>query len=118
MQQTDLTRIPADLRAEIACVLEPFVFYVSKHGNLKASDFQRATELHAALTSPEPAQEPTDTESVCRMCGGFNPVWFAPNELWRRVFPQEGIVCPTCFIKAAERLGVTGTAWRIEQEDQ
>lgn len=46
-------------------------------------------------------------EAICERCGGPNVVWFAPNDLWNRVIGSpEGIVCPRCFVLAAEAKGI------------
>lgn len=56
-------------------------------------------------------------EALCMDCGGENVVWFAPNDLWNRVMGSpNGIVCPNCFIKRAERAGLDRAAWRLEPE--
>lgn len=55
-------------------------------------------------------------ESICDACGGPNVVWFAPNDLWNRVVGSpNGILCPTCFIRAAERCGVEAV-WRVDPD--
>jgi hypothetical protein len=63
-------------------------------------------------------------ESRCDDCGGVNPVWFAPNELWNLVIggPEAkgdpgGFICPTCFIARAEASGVRPTAWELRPEE-
>ncbi len=46
-------------------------------------------------------------ESICQTCGGFNPVWSANNDLFNKVNGSPyGIICPTCFIKKANELGI------------
>jgi hypothetical protein len=60
-------------------------------------------------------------EDTCEECGRPNVVWFAPSDLWNQVMRSGdrgapdvfGIVCPMCFIRRAEALGVTSTAWRL-----
>jgi len=59
-------------------------------------------------------------ETGCQECGGGeNPVWFAPHDLWNRVMGGEdckddpgGILCPVCFIRRAERVGIK-EIWRV-----
>lgn len=60
----------------------------------------------------------------CEDCGAEPLVWFAPNSLWNRVKggPEAkddpgGMLCPNCFIKRAEALGIKPTAWIISMED-
>ncbi len=56
---------------------------------------------------------------VCQECGGDNPIWFTDNDVWNRVMggPDQrddpgGVLCPPCFIAAAER--VHGQrAWKL-----
>ena len=56
-------------------------------------------------------------EAYCQRCGGPNVVWFAPSELWNAVMGgPDGILCPMCFIYAAEAKGRDGAAWRIAPE--
>lgn len=45
-------------------------------------------------------------EAICDACGGPNIVWHAPNELWNRAMPNDGIVCPLCFVVAARKSGI------------
>jgi hypothetical protein len=62
-------------------------------------------------------------EIVCEDCSGFNPVWFAPNDIWNLVMggPEAkgdpgGMVCPSCFVARAEKAGVVPTAWMLVPE--
>lgn len=62
-------------------------------------------------------------ESVCMDCGGLNPVWFAPNDVWNLVIggPEAkddpgGFYCPVCFIRRAEAAGIKPTAWELKPE--
>lgn len=56
------------------------------------------------------------SEGVCQVCGGQNPVWFAPNELWNQVIGDSlHFTCPNCFIWEAEKQGVA-LSWRVEPE--
>lgn len=60
-----------------------------------------------------------ETESRCQSCGGHNPVWFAPNELWNRVTEDKAlIICPVCFIKLAEAKGIRPTGWLLQEESR
>jgi hypothetical protein len=68
----------------------------------------------AAPSSETPTPHPEDT---CQQCGGPNIVWFAPNEVWNAVMPDDGgILCPACFVKAAVRAGVDPVSWRVTPE--
>lgn len=61
-------------------------------------------------------------ESICQRCGGFNPVWTAPSPLWNFVMRGGSIngievfsvVCPSCFVKLANKAGAGATMWRFE----
>lgn len=64
------------------------------------------TALPAALRPPHP-------EDHCHRCGGPNVTWHAPNDLWNQVMPDDGIVCPLCFIKAAADAGISTPSWRL-----
>lgn len=45
-------------------------------------------------------------EERCTRCGGPNIVWHAPSELWNRAVPEDGIICPLCFVVAARAAGI------------
>jgi hypothetical protein len=54
-------------------------------------------------------------EDYCHRCGGDNVSWSAPSPLWNEVMrggdinapdDYQGIICPTCFIKLCEEMGV------------
>jgi hypothetical protein len=47
-------------------------------------------------------------EKTCQECGGGNPSWHAPNELWNQVtgHPPGLIICPSCFERRAEAMGL------------
>lgn len=48
-----------------------------------------------------------DVERVCQQCGGQNPTWYADNELFNKVNGSpNGIICPSCFEKNADEMGV------------
>ena len=53
----------------------------------------------AAMTAPHP-------EDFCQRCGRRNVVWSAPNDVWNKVMPDGGIVCPVCFIELAAAKGI------------
>ena len=68
--------------------------------------------------------KPVASESICQVCTGYNPVWFAPNELWnkvmrhpdgREVSEKHHFVCPNCFIKTARMLGIQ-PIWRLDEQ--
>lgn len=59
-------------------------------------------------------QHPEDT---CESCGGPNICWFVASAIWNKVMGSpEGIVCPVCFVKRAEALGMNRGAWELRQE--
>lgn len=54
-------------------------------------------------------------EHFCDECGRENVVWFAPNDLWNRVVRERNlkeILCPVCFIKHAEEIGIC-EIWKV-----
>lgn len=58
---------------------------------------------------------------ICENCLGPNPVWRAPNALWKfaMAYPGEknyprGIICPLCFIERAEKRGVM-PIWHLSE---
>jgi len=61
---------------------------------------QFATQQEAwnRRTDSEEEKHPEDT---CQMCSRDNPVWYAENELWNKVAPPKGIICPICFKQLA-----------------
>jgi len=78
-----------------------------------------------AIRALSPLDQPIFTppdETGCQECGGENPVWFAPHDLWNRVMGGEdckddpgGILCPVCFIRRAEMAGIKDvwTVWTV-----
>lgn len=57
-------------------------------------------------------------EAFCEWCGRPNVTWFAPSLLWNRVVRKDGeqgdpMLCPVCFIIAAEADGVDAAAWEV-----
>lgn len=59
---------------------------------------------------------PEDGDGRCQQCGGLNPVWYAPNDLWNQIVGGEaGILCPTCFLLIADAHHAHDiTVWQIE----
>jgi len=47
-------------------------------------------------------------ENSCQWCGGNNPCWYAPNELWNKITEHQVglIICPSCFQKKADEIGI------------
>lgn len=46
-------------------------------------------------------------DKICENCGGNNPAWYAPNELWNKVYGNEGgVLCPRCFEHKCDELGI------------
>lgn len=76
----------------------------------------RAAALSVAAEPKEGAPPPLAPESMCERCKGPNVVWFAPNDLWNRVAPELGILCPICFIREAESKGIVPTGWMLTEE--
>lgn len=78
---------------------------------------ERGVQTNDDLAAHAPAMAQAHPEDHCQRCGGPNVIWFAPNELWNRVVGSpNGILCPVCFIKMAEAMGIS-TTWRLEPED-
>ena len=45
-------------------------------------------------------------ETFCKECGNPNPCWYAPNLLWNKICDKNEIICPVCFQKRADKLGI------------
>lgn len=55
-----------------------------------------------------PSKRMDHPESYCQRCGGPNPTWCAPNEIWNQVNgSRNGIICPMCFERAADKMGIS-----------
>lgn len=79
------------------------------------------------ITTPSPTPAPNETiseaakqaahpEDKCGKCGGLNPVWFAPNNIWDRVTDSaSGILCPNCFTESAADAGID-PVWMLVPE--
>lgn len=57
-------------------------------------------------------------ELLCQICDRDYPVWFTDDELWNQVCRRENekeihFLCPTCFARLAERLGVVPVSWQM-----
>jgi hypothetical protein len=77
----------------------------------------------ATLSNSEDAQAQLNqvdapiSESVCQLCGGDNPIWFVPNEMWNSVVDNRfHFACPSCFIKESDRLGLSPNVWCLHGE--
>jgi len=58
------------------------------------------------------AWRPGDGDLRCQRCGHPNVVWYADNETWNQVMPDDGVLCILCFIAKAETIhGVQ--AWGV-----
>lgn len=66
----------------------------------------RLDQLEAVKDHNRPDIHPED---ICGECGGENPVWYAPNELWNKVtgHPAGLIICPSCFQRKADNAGLS-----------
>lgn len=95
-------------------------WFAKRHGRDDAwhrADWADADDLLALLSSGAATAEQPSSEMRCDKCGGDNPVWFAPNDLWNKVNGSpNGFMRPNCFIKKAEAQGLNAAAWRLEQE--
>lgn len=83
-------------------------------------DIDYLLSLLPQLSSSENAEQFTHSEDYCRQCGRRNVVWFAPSLLWNKAVREHGLsemLCPQCFIEAAEHAGIKPTAWEIAPED-
>lgn len=75
-----------------------------KAGALIAAEIDRLQRLKG---NPHPKE-------CCQKCGRENIVWFTDNETWNEVMGDDGgILCPVCFVRAAEGKGFIPTAWRL-----
>lgn len=66
----------------------------------ESSYFLRCQEC-SDLIEPHP-------EDSCNRCGGRNPSWHAPSELWNKVtgHPAGLVLCPKCFQDKADEMGI------------
>lgn len=78
------------------------IAHVAAHGYTVSSPEQ---EPNVSDETPH-GHEVGHPEAICDRCGGPNIVWYAPNELWNRAMPDDGIVCPLCFVVAARVVGI------------
>lgn len=72
---------------------------------------QAVARLQASVPvrDPAPPDEPEHPEAFCQQCRRRNVVWFAPSDIWNATMGGgQGILCPVCFIEAAERAGLFG----------
>ncbi len=85
---------------------------------------KRAAHARAAATALAGDQdgigiEAGHPEARCERCGGPNCVWFAPSVLWNAVVREsdqrDPMLCPLCFIAAAEAKGHRGP-WEVREE--
>jgi hypothetical protein len=87
--------------------------------DLLAREDITAEEQHAqvlVIIKQTGGWKPEDGDTVCQLCGGENPCWFAPNDLWNKVMGGEpGILCPTCFLVKAAAIRPE-TVWQINAE--
>lgn len=60
-------------------------------------------------------------ELLCQLCNAEYCVWFAPNPIWNKVMrhpdgreasEKYSFICPNCFMKTAEELGIT-PVWEV-----
>lgn len=86
-------------------------------------DFVKNPAARALSVSGAAIEQGGAEETRCDECGGVNPVWFAPNDVWNLVVggpdatdDPGGILCPICFIRKAEGAGVRPTAWALSPE--
>lgn len=57
---------------------------------------------------------PSDGDTRCQQCGRPNVVWSAPHDLWNEVMPNDGVLCPLCFMKTADAVENPPLAWSIQ----
>lgn len=55
-------------------------------------------------------------EDYCQKCGHWNPVWFAPNELWNKFRGEYNILCPNCFARLCWDGGLN-VVWEMKPEE-
>lgn len=66
----------------------------------------------------------TPEEGVCELCNVEYGVWFAPNPIWNKIMrhpdgkevsEKYNFVCPNCFIRTAEALGIH-RVWELHSD--
>jgi len=109
------------LNEHIISVKEGHCFKTEKEA-MQGADSDHRKRIREALLD-QPTFTPPD-KTGCQECGGENPVWFAPHDLWNRVMGGEdckddpgGILCPVCFIRRAEQVGIKEIWWVGPVED-
>lgn len=55
-------------------------------------------------------------ENRCERCGGRNICWFTASEIWNAHSDGANILCPICFVAAAESAGISHSAWQLIPE--
>jgi len=46
-------------------------------------------------------------DKICQQCDSENPAWYAGNELWNKIYGNEGgVLCPLCFQKKCDLVGI------------
>lgn len=83
-----------------------------------AESAQPVASSATPATYPRNRTEP-HPEDFCERCGRENVTWFAPSELWNRAARVDGndpMLCPVCFIKAAEAVGIVPPSWQVAPE--
>jgi len=69
-----------------------------------------AAQLASVL---RPGSSLVHPESVCSACGGPNITWTTESELWNKCNGSpNGILCPICFVRLAEKQGFD-KCWRL-----
>jgi hypothetical protein len=81
-----------------------------------ADPANRAAFEKAYATLATEQRDLSHPETFCQRCGRPNVVWFAPSPLWNKAVPDGGILCPVCFIEAAEAAGIHASAWCVSPE--
>jgi hypothetical protein len=90
---------------------------VSHDLNVDGADISvEALDVSTGAPAPASSASQAHPELTCQKCGGRNITWFAPNELWKRVVPSDGILCPLCFAELAEAQGLVAAAWMLAPE--
>lgn len=85
--------------------------------DLLSTDWPRPPDFqHGGPTLPERLRG----DGPCVGCGTEqNIVWFTDNVIWNRVVREpdpdamDKILCISCFVIAADRLGIDPTGWRL-----
>lgn len=76
---------------------------------------QGADAFHGRLGIDGP-WEPDDGDRKCQEPARIGSVALAEHAVWNEVMPDDGVLCPTCFLLRADKQ-MGGAVWRITRNE-